>query len=359
MNLRFHWMFPKGGEVAMKTAQDTARVLTRKDTSPAALPDMEGWVRFATVAEGAGIDSVLLSFSRYEPDTFAISCAVGRATSRLTFIAAYRTGLMQPAMFVQQINSLSGLINGRIALNIVAGSSTAEQRGYGDFLDHDERYARADEFLSICRSFWNGDSEVNFDGKYCRLERGQLLSPFVAPARKAPEIYISGHSEQARLLALNQGSCWVRLIDTPENLRPIVAEFRERDVEVCLRLCVICRNTLEEAIEAGLAMLPDETVGKQERNILAGADSQTLRQALAAADNIGWMNRNLWAGLVPYYGSSSITLLGSPSELAEIFLEYKRIGVTQFIISGWPKLEEMVIFGREVLPLVRKAELNQ
>ena len=51
-----------------------------------------------------------------------------------------------------------------------------------------------------------------------------------------------------------------------------------------------------------------------------------------------------------------MTLLGSPEELAEIFLEYKRIGVTQFIISGWPKLEEMLVFGREVLPLVRQAE---
>ena len=51
-----------------------------------------------------------------------------------------------------------------------------------------------------------------------------------------------------------------------------------------------------------------------------------------------------------------MTLLGSPEELAEIFLEYKRIGITQFIISGWPKLEEMLIFGREVLPLVRRAE---
>ena len=86
------------------------------------------------------------------------------------------------------------------------------------------------------------------------------------------------------------------------------------------------------------------------------SDSQTLKQALAAADNIGWMNQNLWAGLVPYYGSSAITLLGSPRELADIFLEYKRIGVTQFIIAGWPKLDEMLIFGREVLPLIRQAE---
>ena len=71
------------------------------------------------------------------------------------------------------------------------------------------------------------------------------------------------------------------------------------------------------------------------------------------------MSRHLWAGLVPYYGSSAITLLGSPGELSEAFLEYKRIGVTQFIISGWPKLDEMVIFGREVLPLIRDAERHR
>jgi alkanesulfonate monooxygenase len=59
---------------------------------------------------------------------------------------------------------------------------------------------------------------------------------------------------------------------------------------------------------------------------------------------------------VPHYGSSAITLLGSPEELAQRFLEYKRIGVTQFIIAGWPKLDEMLIFGHEVLPLIRRAE---
>ena len=89
---------------------------------------------------------------------------------------------------------------------------------------------------------------------------------------------------------------------------------------------------------------------------LAGSDSRTLQGALETADTVGWMNRHLWAGLVPYYGSSAITLLGSPGELCEAFLKYQRIGVTQFIISGWPKLDEMLIFGREVLPRIREAE---
>jgi len=349
-------MLPKGGEVAMKTAQETSRVLTTKSTSPAALPDMKGWVRFARNAEEAGIESVLLSFSRYEPDTFHVACAVGQATAKLKFIAAYRLGLMQPAMFVQQVNTLSGLIGGRIALNIVAGSSPPEQRGYGDFLEHDERYARAEEFLKICHSFWKNDGDVDFEGKYYRLEGGKLHTPFLAQDRTAPEIYVSGQSDAGQRLALRQASCWLRVIDTPEKLSISVAHFREHGVEVCLRLSVICRSSREEAIEAAMSMLPGEDISKQERAILSRSDSQTLKGALEAADNIGWMNRNLWAGLVPYYGSSAITLLGSPKELADRFLEYKRIGVTQFIIAGWPKLDEMLIFGRKVLPLVRHAE---
>ena len=340
----------------MKTAQETSRVLTTKSASPAAVPDMDGWVKFARHAEESGIESVLLSFSRYEPDTILIACAVGRATTSLKFIVAYRMGLMKPTTFVQQINTLSGLIGGRVALNVVAGSSTAEQRGYGDFLEHDERYARADEFLEVCRSFWRNDGDVNFAGDYCRVENGKLHTPFIAPERTAPEIYVSGHSEQAQHLALTRGSCWLRLIDTPEKLAPIVSAAREQGIEVCLRLGLICRPTLEGAIKAAEGLLPDEEISRQERGILSGSDSQTLKQALATADNVGWMDRNLWAGLVPYYGSSAITMLGSPQELADRFLEYKRIGVTQFIISGWPKLEEMLIFGREVLPLVRCAE---
>ncbi|MBC7909346.1 MAG: LLM class flavin-dependent oxidoreductase, partial [Pyrinomonadaceae bacterium] len=327
-----------------------------KSASPAALPDMEGWTKFARSAEEAGIESVLLSFSRYEPDTILLACAVGMVTTKLKFIVAYRSGLMQPATFVQQVNTLSALIEGRVALNIVAGSSTAEQRGYGDYLEHDERYARAEEFLAVCRAFWRNEGDVDYEGQHYRVEQGKLHTPFVASDRSTPEIYVSGHSEQAQRLALSQGSCWLRLIDTPEKLQPMVARFREQGIEVCLRLCVVCRPTREDALATARALLPDEDIGRQERNILTSSDSQTLKQALAAADEIGWLNRCLWAGLVPYYGSSAMTLVGTPEELAKAFIEYKRIGITQFIIAGWPKLEEMLIFGRDVLPLVRKAE---
>ncbi|MFH0343710.1 MAG: LLM class flavin-dependent oxidoreductase [Chromatiales bacterium] len=358
MNLRFHWMLPKGGEVAVdapQTPQEAARyrIESTSSTSLAARPDMEGWAHFARHAEEAGIESVLISFSRYEPDPILVSCALGGATKKLKFIIAYRSGLMQPTTFVQQINTLSALIHGRVALNIVAGSSTLEQRGYGDFLAHDDRYARAEEFFAVCHSFWRSDGDVDFDGKHYRVEHGKLHTPFLAPDRNAPEIYISGHSEASEQLAYSQGTCWLRVIDSPEKLQPVVARVRERGIAVCLRLGLICRPTREEAVSVAESLLPKD---KQESTTRLKDDSQMYREGVGVTSDAHWLNRSLWAGLVPHYGPVWTTLLGTPKELAEAFLAYKQVGVSEFIISGWPEVDEVDIFGQEVLPLVREAE---
>jgi alkanesulfonate monooxygenase len=362
MNLRFHWMLPKGGEVAMGSAQAAARyrIESTCKSSPSSAADMPGWARFARAAEESGIDSVLISFSKHEPDPLLAACALGRETEKLKFIVAFRSGLMQPAAFVQQVNTLSQLIGGRVSLNLVAGSSREEQRGYGDFLAHDQRYERAQEFMAVCHALWRNrnESEVHYDGKYYRVEAADMRSPFRAADRIAPEIYVSGHSEQARRLAREEGSCWLRVIDTPENLRALVESARADGIEVCLRLCIVCRPTRDEAIRVLESLLPDDDVGARARTAALKNDSQMYREA-AASDASPWLNRQLWAGFAPLYGPVWTTLLGTPDEVAGAFLEYQRLGVTQFIISGWPELDEMVIFGRDVLPIVREAERRQ
>lgn len=353
-------MLPKSGEVVLhesQTPREAARyrVESTNVNSPAARPAMEGWIHFAQHAEKAGIESVLIALNHYEPDPLMISCALGRATQQLKFIAAYRSGLMQPTIFVQQVNTLSGLINGRIDLNIVAGSSTAEQHGYGDFLAHDERYARAEEFLAVCNAFWRSNGEVDFDGKYYKVEKGKLNTPFTAPDRTGPEIYVSGHSEPSEQLARSQGTCWSRVVDTPEKLQPAVSRMRAHGLRVCLRLGLICRPTRDEAISVAESILPED---KREQTTSLKDDSQMYREAAAVATGACWLNRHLWTGLVPHYGPVWTVLLGSPEEVAGAFLDYRKIGVTDFIISGWPEIDEVDRFGLEILPLVRDAELS-
>ena len=359
MNLRFHWMLPKGGEVSLngpQTPREAAnyRLASTRAGSPAPRPDIPGWTHFGKHAEDAGIDSLLVSFSRYEPDPILVSAALGQTTKKLGFIAAYRSGLMKPTTFVQQVNTVSAFMPGRVSINIVAGSSTAEQRGYGDYLAHDERYVRADEFLAVCHSFWRANGDVNFDGKYYQVEHGKLHTPFFARERSAPEIYISGHSEQAEQLARSKGTCLLRVADTPESLHSAVARTRELGIEVCLRMCIICRPTRQEAIDVAESLLPQDDLGQYERSVAVKNDSQMYREA-SQVDN-RWLSPLLWTGFVPYYGPVWTTLLGSFDDVAGALLEYKKIGVTQFIMSGWPELDEVVTFGSEVVPRVRRAE---
>ena len=355
-------MLPKGGEVLLdgrQTPLEAARyrIESMSTASPAPKPDLKGWTHFARCAEDAGIESVLISFSRYEPDPFLVSCALGQAVKKLKFIIAYRSGLMQPATFVQQMNTVSALVQGRVAFNIVAGSSSEEQRGYGDFLSHDERYARAEEFLAVCNAFWTGDQEVNFKGKHYCVEQGKLATPFVAgdkpligSDRTRPEIYVSGHSEKSEALAYSQGTCWLRVAETPEKLAPVVARARERGIGVCLRLCLLCRPTREEAIEVAESLLP---LDRDESTTRLKDDSQMYREGNRVTGDGYWLNHSLWTGLVPHYGPVWTTLLGSPREIADALVEYGRIGVTEFIMSGWPEVETVEVFGRELLPLVR------
>jgi alkanesulfonate monooxygenase len=360
MELRFHWMLPQGGEVAVHASQsvhDAARyrIESRRGATSSGRPDVEGWTHFARYAEAAGIDSVLISFSRFEPNPILVASALGQATTKLRFIVAYRSGLIQPADFVQQINTLSCLIQGRVAVNIVAGSSSIEQQGYGDFLEHEARYARAEEFLAVCRAFWRSSGEVDFDGVHYRVVRGRLTTPFVAEGRPEPEVYVSGHSVSAERVALSQGSCLLRVADAPVTLQAAVERSRAHGVEVCLRMCVICRPTREEALRVAESLLPDDGETAARRGVAVNDDSVMYKEAAARSRNGDqWLDRSLWAGLVPYYGPVWTTLLGTPADIAEALLAYKAIGVTQFILSGWPEVDELITFGRDVVPLLRE-----
>jgi len=351
-------MLPKAGEVSLDAPQSPqAAARYRREAllgaSAAARPDIDGWTSFARRAEESGIESVLIALNSHEPDPLVVSCALGQATRNLRFIVAYRSGLVQPTSFVHQINTLSTLIQGRVAVNLIADNSTAEQHGYGDFLDHDEQTERNQEFLTICNAFWRNRSEVSFDGRHYRVEKGKLHTPFSARDRRAPEIYVSGHPASAERLALAGGTCLLRVADNPQQLRSWIAVARSREIEVCLRLCVVCRPTREEAVSVAQSLLPeDEQAAAQKKDKVL-----VCREASAMVNREnGWLTQSLWAGLAQHYGPVWTALVGTPHEIARALLEYKAIGVTQFIMSGWPEIDEVTNFGRQVLPLVREGE---
>lgn len=353
--LRFHWRLPYAGESAGMAMADQATA------AAIGLPDPKAQIEFCRRAEECGIDSLLVDFGFAKPDPMLLAAILGQGARKIKFILAYRSGLFSPAMFVQQLNTLSALIDGRLLLNIVAGYSPEEQRGYGDFLSHDERYERTEEFLAACRAFWNRRAEVNFAGKYYRFEKGKLKTPFVSHDRSSPEIIIGGGSAQAQNLALREGTCWMQLADAPEKIRPGVAAVLASGVEAGLRLCVIARPTHQGAMEAARALIGGEHHARKsdgQTAFIQKTDSVSFKAAYQRGDN-EWLTPTLWTGAVRVQGPTAISLVGSPAEIADAIMEYKDIGISQFILSGWPKLAEMTFFGQEVLPRIRQREAER
>ena len=161
--LKFAWRLLQGGEM---TGDTRAAAESRAATGQ---PDLPAQVSFCRLAEDLGITGVLVDIGAAKPDPIVLSTSLGLATRSLEFIIACRSGVQSPAVFVQQINTLSALIGGRVVLNVVAGFSEMEQRCYGDFLQHDERYARMAEFLSVCDAFWRRGGPVDYSGQYYRM----------------------------------------------------------------------------------------------------------------------------------------------------------------------------------------------
>jgi alkanesulfonate monooxygenase len=69
-----------------------------------------------------------------------------------------------------------------------------------------------------------------------------------------------------------------------------------------------------------------------------------------------WLTPTLWTGAIRKHGATAVALVGSYQEVADGLAEFAACGASNVILSGWPKLEEMVRFGEHVLPLVRAME---
>lgn len=304
------------------------------------------------------IDTLLMGIGFHLPEPLPLIGALVRETRRLNFMLAYRPGLLPPTLFAQAVNTLSWMSDKRISLNIVAGISPEEQAYYGDYLQHDARYHRTAEYLAILHRFWRGETPITHEGEHYRFTGARLGLPFKDGER--PRIYLSGASALAQQIAIDWSDCWLRYGDTPEGIAEAGRRALQAGRSVGVRMHVLARETRAEA----LAELDDMMAHGDEahrRNVQAFAktcDSEAVRKSfeLAARAPDNWASPMLWTGAVAYRGGPALCVVGSYEEVANYLFEYKRAGVSEFILSGWPTRAEMRCFCHHVLPLLRGLE---
>ena len=348
--LRFHWSMSSAGD---KLRRAKAR------NALSGRPDMEALARFCRHAEDCGFESLLTAFSFARPDPLTLASALGMLTTKIKFMVAVRSGTISPTLFVQQVNTVAAITGGRVCVNVVAGHTPDELQYYGDFLSHDDRYARTDEFLAICNAFWRGEGPVDFDGAHYRVAGGKLNVPFLAPDRSRPDLFIGGNSSQAEDIAVRHCDCLWRMPEPVESIGQSAARVLRKGKEVGILTSIIARSSHGEAVDAARALI--EEIGGEARathqQIEGKLDSVAFRAMYRMArHDAEWPAPYLWTGAVPYLGAPSIALVGSFDEIADTLLAYKGAGISQFLFLGWPDIEEMTLFRDEVLPRVRGLE---
>jgi FMN-dependent oxidoreductase (nitrilotriacetate monooxygenase family) len=91
------------------------------------------------------------------PDTFTVLAALAGVTDRIGLTGTINTTFNEPFEVARQFASLDHLSGGRAGWNIVTSSDAFTGANFrrGGFLDHADRYERAEEFLAVARQFWD------------------------------------------------------------------------------------------------------------------------------------------------------------------------------------------------------------
>ena len=104
---------------------------------------------FAQAHEKAGFDRILVPYQSTSPDAMLTVAYAAGVTQRIHFMLAHRPGFVAPTLAARQLATLDQLSGGRLAVHFISGGSDVEQRRDGDFLSHDERYARTEDRKSV------------------------------------------------------------------------------------------------------------------------------------------------------------------------------------------------------------------
>jgi alkanesulfonate monooxygenase len=367
MSLVFHWYLPTHGDgrtlLQAGAATQSRELGQRGDSLGAGRPATLSYLaQVARAAEQSGFNAALTPTGTYCDDAWISTAALIPVVDRLRFLVAFRPGAISPTLAAQQAFTFQRHSGGRLLLNIVTGGEDVEQRRYGDALDKDQRYARTDEFLSILRGAWSGEP-FDFRGEHLWVDGAVALGD-----QPAPEIYFGGSSDAALRVAARHADVYLTWGDPPPALAEHLARVRElaaaeeRELRFGIRLHVVARDTAEEAwsdANALIADADDETIAAAAARL---ANASSVGQQRMAALHGGRRDGlevypNLWAGVGLLRAGAGTALVGSHEQVADLIAEYHDLGITEFILSGYPHVEEAYAFGEGVLPVLRQRGL--
>jgi FMN-dependent oxidoreductase (nitrilotriacetate monooxygenase family) len=241
----------------------------REDTRQLEYASLEPWVELAQLLERGKFDALFLADVVGTYDTYRggrevaireglqtpvndpslLIPAMASVTTDLGFAFTHSVLQEQPFNFARRISTLDHLTNGRVAWNIVTSylQDAGRNLGFGGLPEHDERYARAEEYVEVLYKLWEGSWED--DAVLADRERGVYADPakihdidhsgpfypdVVGPhlsepsPQRTPVLFQAGSSERGREFAARNAEAIFIASRNPLGARAQIEDTRAR-----------------------------------------------------------------------------------------------------------------------------------
>lgn len=334
--------------------------------------------RFARAHEDAGFDRVLIGYGATGPDGFAVAAHVLNATSRLKVLIAHRPGFVAPTLVARKLSTLDALAGGgRVGIHHITGGDELDQKRDGDFAGHDRRYARTAEFMMLLRRELTSAEPFDHDGEFYHVR--QAFSSVRPPAGKPVPLYFGGASDPAVAVGAQHADVYMiwgepvaqvaeriariraeaaafgRSIRFSMSVRPIVAATEDAAWERADRIRSVTATRIAAARAAhDHGGPPEPGPGRLFRTRMSTSVGSARLQEQAADREVH--DERLWFGITRLTGpgGNSTALVGTPRQVADALAAYRSVGVDTVLIRGFDPLDDVIDWGRELVPLLRE-----
>lgn len=316
----------------------------------------------------------------YDPVT--LMAAISQHTEHIGLVGTASTTYESPWGVARRFASLDHLSNGRASWNVVTGSNPGDSKNFGleHHPDRDERYARAEEFVSACKALWDSWDEdafierkdtgqfldatkvrtPDFAGRYLSV-KGPLNVSRSPQGR--PVLFHAGQSEGGRRLAARHADCIFEAAASVEAAREFYADLKRRRAElggnpehlrIIVSVAVYIGRTEHESTslysELNSLISPDIGVDflakavTEDLNgyavdgpmpdlsapVIGGNSIRSQLDAIAKAENL--TVRQMYERVVPTMGNTA--LIGTATQIADVMEEWYTTAACDGFVLG-------------------------
>lgn len=275
-------------------------------------------------------------------DAWSTAAALAAVTNTIELMVAVRPTFHNPALLAKQAANIDHISNGRISLNVVSSWWKDEAEKFGvQFEQHDNRYARTAEWLTILDNVWKKD-HYSFNGRYYQVKDNVLQPKPVSQPR--PFLYAGGESDAAKDLIAGTCDGYVMHGDNPEVIAKRIKEISERrdrkglpPMKFGVAAYSIIRET-EQEVKKELERITNVKEGTAGYNNYQQWLSGTQLEQRVSLEEYSVSNRGLRTGLT-----------GTPAQVQDRIEAFEKIGVDFFLLQCSPQLEEMERFADAII----------